>query len=214
MLLLAGVFLLASATPAVPDPGMARLQVVVDLESGVDLDAEDLREIGAGVRGIWRSHVDVVVASRGDLQAGADDELTLVITNRLLHDSDSSGLGWIEFVNGLPRSRITISMAAVKGLMRAGAWRGKPFEQWPPIASRFFVRRAIMRAAAHEVGHYLLRTRVHATSGLMRPTFTIDEIMDRRPQLVRLAPAEVARLRNMTPQTARRPDVRATEPDL
>ena len=161
-----------------------------------------MSEIAAGVKSIWRGHVDVVVTSRGDFSAGVDDTLTLVITNRTLRDSDSSGLGWIEFVNGEPQPAITISMAAVKSLLRAGSWRGKPFDQWPPLASRYFVRRAIVRAAAHEVGHYLLRTRMHAPSGLMRPTFTIDEIMDGRPQLVTLTPADVARLRSTVPQLA------------
>ena len=197
MLLLAGLLLLSSAAaPALVDPGVPRLRVIADVESGVDLAAEDVLDIAAGVRRIWRNHVDVVVTSRDDLRAGAGgDELTLVITNRILRDTDSSGLGWIEFVNGTPQSTITISMAAVKGLMRYGTWRGKPFEQLPPIAARYFVRRAIMRATAHEVGHYLLRSRMHAPSGLMRATFTIDEIMDGRPQLERIHPDDVARLR-------------------
>lgn len=210
MLMLAGFMLLAVATPVLPDPGVPRLQVVADLEAGVDLDTEDVREIAAGIRRIWRKHVDVVVTSRGDFSGGVSGELRLVMTNRMLRDSDSSGLGWIEFVNGRPQSTITISVAAVRALMRSGSWRGKPFEQLPQIAGRHFVRRAIMRAAAHEVGHYVLRTRVHARSGLMRPTFTIDEIMDGRSQLERLEPADIARLHDTAPQLAGHTDERET----
>lgn len=200
MLLLAGLFLLASAAvPAAVDPGIPRLQVIIDIESGVELAADDVREIAAGVRRIWRNHADVVVTSRDDLRSGAGgDGLTLVITNRILRDTDSSGLGWIEFVNGTPQTTITISMAAVRGLIKYGAWRGRPFDQLPPIAARYFMRRAIMRATAHEVGHYLLKSRDHAPSGLMRARFTIDEIMDGRPQLERIDPADADRLQYLS----------------
>jgi hypothetical protein len=39
------------------------------------------------------------------------------------------------------------------------------------------VARALGRAAAHELGHYLLASREHARRGLMRARFNADELV-------------------------------------
>lgn len=57
------------------------------------------------------------------------------------------------------------------------------------------VGRALGRVLAHELGHALLATRSHQTTGLMRPSFTGDELLAETPALYGLSAAEVARLR-------------------
>ena len=54
--------------------------------------------------------------------------------------------------------------------------------------------RTLSRSAAHEIGHYLLRSGAHAPRGLMRERMTVEEIMDDAPALYRLLPGEIASL--------------------
>ena len=103
-------------------------------------------------------------------------------------------LGWIEFLDGRPRNTITVSIAAARTLMNHGKWLGRPIDTLPPALRQRFVTRALSRSAAHEIGHYLLRSSTHAARGLMRERMTIDEIMDDAPALNRLLPDEIASL--------------------
>jgi hypothetical protein len=196
----------AAAAPSLPQNSRPRLQVVAHIEQGVVVDRADLAEIAASVRQTWRPYVDVSVTAADDPRRPvAGDELQLEITSRMLRDDHGLGLGWIEFVNGEPRSTITVSVSAVARLARDGRWRGKPIAAWPPIMARVFLRRALARAVAHEVGHYLLRSRTHAPAGLMQAKLTIDDIME-RGRGDRLDPAAVARLRETVRMFARTAD--------
>jgi len=56
------------------------------------------------------------------------------------------------------------------------------------------VGRALGRVLAHELGHALMATRGHQPSGLMRSSFTGNEMLARTRDSYGLSPAEVARL--------------------
>jgi hypothetical protein len=202
MLAVIGLLLAVAVPPA--SPTQPRLHVQMHVDEGVSLDVTDLRIIAADVQRIWAPVLDVVVSLPNDLrQPGAVDVIRLVLTRRTLDSGDSTGLGWTEFVDGEPRNEITVSVTAASRLMIAGSWRGAPFSALPGRASRLFIQRALARAAAHEIGHYLLRSRTHEKRGLMRPVFTVDELMDRRKLLDRIEPASADRLRQAFPQRAR-----------
>jgi hypothetical protein len=204
--------LLAVAVPvaAMPAADAARsvvrpaLEIRMQIEGNAPLETTDLKAIAADIRRIWAPLLDVVVtlptdASRG----GAVDSIPLVITRRTLDAAESSGLGWIAFVDSEPQPQITVSVAIAERMLQTGTWRGVSFATKPPFLSRLFLRRALACAAAHEIGHYLLRTRAHARHGLMRPVFTIDEIMDGRSSLTRLDPVSRQSL-DLSPQIASR----------
>lgn len=197
MLASIGVLLAAAAVTLPPstDVTRPRLQIQIQVEKGVDLDASDVRAIASGIRAIWSPMLDVVVSLPGTPAPGAVDWVRLVITNDMLATRENTGLGWIGFVDGEPQPSITVSFAAAKRLAESGAWRGVAFSHLPPRASHLFFQRALAAASAHEVGHYLLRSRDHARKGLMRAVFTVDEIMDTRASLNRLDPEAAVRLR-------------------
>ncbi len=74
-------------------------------------------------------------------------------------------LGWVRFdrVAG-PESVIHLSIANAENLLeRSGAMRDKPM-LWHDV----LIARAMGRALAHELGHYLLQSPEHAPQGLMR----------------------------------------------
>jgi hypothetical protein len=65
----------------------------------------------------------------------------------------------------------------------------------PPALADTFVARALGRALAHEIGHYLLGTREHTSHGLMRPRFAPNDLLeDVNESLYGLASREQAAL--------------------
>jgi hypothetical protein len=62
----------------------------------------------------------------------------------------------------------------------AGAARRQafPLAALPETLPDLFLARALGRALAHEIGHYLLPTRGHTVRGLMRARFALHELME------------------------------------
>ena len=164
------------------------VRVLVQTEGTLAGDPRTLGEIVQGAREIWRPYADVTfdVTGRG---VGSPRTLRVVITDRVSTLSDGASLGWIEFVDGQPSNVITVSTSAAMSLMKASRWGGLP-----KTVQRTFLVRAMARAVAHELGHYLLATRDHARRGLMRGALTADDIMQPRPSSYRLDRAQVQRL--------------------
>lgn len=176
------------------------VHVSIEREPGVVLADADVRAIASDLEHIWRPAVDVV-ATVGSGPAGmlARDHVRLVLTTRTLPVSEAAGIGWIEFVDDRPQPVLTVSLAATSRLLRTGKWSGRPFSSLPARASALFTQRAVARAAAHELGHYLLRTKDHARRGLMRAVYTVDEIMSGSAKHNRLEAKLIASLEGDQP---------------
>jgi hypothetical protein len=150
------------------------------------------------VQTIWKPYVAIVFADSSDPSAeGYDDEIQLVVSGRPGSSvSGASSLGWITFVApGQPVSFMTVSVATASNLMAHSSWIGRRFEQLPLKLSQSFVTRAISWSAAHEIGHYVLRTSGHSRSGLMKGQLTAAEVMWNERGLVQLDPQDVEILR-------------------
>jgi hypothetical protein len=103
-------------------------------------------------------------------------------------------LGSIQFLDGQPQNTITVSVTGARTMMSRGKWMGRTIDTLPPSLRQRFMTRTLSRSAAHEIGHYLLRSGAHAPRGLMRERMTVEEIMDDAPALYRLLPGEIASL--------------------
>jgi hypothetical protein len=190
-LLLAGA---PAASAARPEP--VRLDVSIEVDRGVPLGPTELRNVAREIARIWAPVLRLHVSLPDDVQVPqAVDRVRLVITPRVLQGPAAGGMGWIEFEEGVPRPEMTVSLTAISTLMRTGTWRGQPLQRLPRSASTSFIQRALARAAAHEIGHYLLRSPFHTKAGLMRALFTVDDIMDDRSKSTRLEPGQVDALR-------------------
>jgi len=196
MLPVAGLLLAAAVSSPVPDAGRHRLQVDMTVGENVALGKGSLRAIAAEVQRIWAPALELRVSVGTSAVAGAVDTLRVQITNSTRDGGESTGLGWIVFDEGEPRREATVSLGAARRLLQGATWMGTPFAQLPVVASTRFLERALAQALAHEIGHYVFRSSAHEHRGLMRARFTADEIMDPRPEFVRLADTAVARLRN------------------
>ncbi len=188
--------MLATATAVPVDTVRPRLHLRLEVEPGVGLSSGDLDAIATGVRRIWAPVLEVAVSGPGDARVPiAVDTVRVVLTTRTLGNLSHTGLAWIRFVNGEPQPDIAVSVAAARQLGAQGSWHGRPFNTLPPRAFELFLQRALTRALAHEVGHYLLRSAGHAPRGLMRAVFSVDELMDTRASLDRLDQTSMEQLR-------------------
>jgi hypothetical protein len=171
---------LLTATVAQPPTPRPALVVVVDQETQVPLRDAQLRALDREVGHAWSAYANVMVRDgRRAVPTAADDVLTLVITDRL--SSSGDGVGWIQFVDGEPSHTIYVSEAMAARLVAEGQVGGRRIAYWPPKVRETFLVHAIALAVAHEVGHYLLRSKAHASSGLMRARFTVDDFMHGPP---------------------------------
>lgn len=183
--------LAAAAAPRMLPPNRPALVVYVEQETTEPLDAEALAAIDHEVGRLWRRYADVTVQMQADAAArAADDVLTLVVTDSASRSGD--GLGWIDFVDGRPTHTIYVSRLEASRLAAQARVDGRNIADWPRAMRRLFMVRAIAKAIAHEVGHYLLASRAHTATGLMRSRFTVSELMDPSDAKFRLEPAERA----------------------
>jgi len=200
--MLAAIGLMLAGAAAVPAAAAnsvrPTVQIEIDVEPDVAIELSDLQAAAADIRRIWAPVLDLGVT----IHAGASglwgvNAIPVVITNRTLDSRETTGLGWIGFADGEPQIPLTVSLTAIWRMAQKATWNGMRLERMPSMASRRFVQRALARAAAHEIGHYLLRSQAHARRGLMRPVFTAEQIMDAQPALDRLDPANMAKLRSI-----------------
>jgi hypothetical protein len=87
-------------------------------------------------------------------------------------------LGWIPFTPYGPAPSIRLSRANAEALIR----RTPDISGATMVGHEILIGRALGRALSHELGHYLLKSKIHTPHGLMRATWPSDELLsnDRR----------------------------------
>lgn len=100
--------------------------------------------------------------------------MDVTIDDRHAPVDQDDALGWIGFTSDGPDRLMHLSRTAAERLLRS-----TPGLNAATIAAHeAFLGRALGRVLAHELGHYLLRSKVHTSHGLMRAVWTSDEIFD------------------------------------
>ena len=114
----------------------------------------------------------------------------------------ASPMGWVNFVDDEPDGDIHISHAnADRFVLTVGGIDGSARRMTP--AERFLlVGRTLGRALAHEIGHYLLKSREHTTNGLMKGRRTVQEFINNERRGFEIDTAQraaiVRRIRELT----------------
>jgi hypothetical protein len=86
-------------------------------------------------------------------------------------------LGWIVFDDErAPQREIYVSHANAVALMEAARAVVGLASQMPVAQREILLARAMGRALAHEIGHYLLASKVHTPRGLLQATRTAAEL--------------------------------------
>jgi hypothetical protein len=179
-----------------PESGRPQLAVIVREHLAAALPPTTLARIARDVRSIWGAHIGVeLMAADRAVDFPADDTLDLVLTDRESSRS-GDGLGWIEFVNDEPSRTITVSVTTARRLADAARWQGRPISTWPPSLRETLTVRALALGIAHEIGHYLLRSKTHTPRGLMRDVMSAPDLI--RPLAARqlLTADDVIRLKS------------------
>ena len=90
---------------------------------------------------------------------------------------DKWPLGWIVFDNEHePQPEISLSYANAKSLMESARGVVGVISQMPASQREVLLARAMGRALAHELGHYLLASKVHTLRGLLKANRSASEL--------------------------------------
>jgi hypothetical protein len=118
-------------------------------------------------------------------------------------------LAWILFEADAPQQEIYVSYANAATFMANSELVVGRLDNKTIAERETLMGRAMGRALAHEVGHYLLRSKAHAGKGLMRAMFTAAELFTLPRHGVTLAVEEQRLLDARLRATAAVADVRA-----
>jgi hypothetical protein len=163
---------LASAAPSAP-VNRSMPPIVIDVSAVPEVSAALLATILAETDALYRS-AGVRFAWRRDASPHA--MLHVFISNETGPPRHgTTPLGWLEFEQDVPAHDVHVSYAnAVQFMSDAREVIGAVSEK--TIAERDgLLGRALGRALAHELGHYLLATKEHSPKGLLKGARTARE---------------------------------------
>ena len=90
---------------------------------------------------------------------------------------DSNALGWIGFTDAGPGRFIVLSVRRAMALLGGAQLGARRLSEMPGMVDRLLPR-ALGRALAHELGHFLLARREHSAAGVMRESFRPEDVAD------------------------------------
>jgi hypothetical protein len=202
-----------AAAPAAPAaPAAAIPPMVVYISAGAEVSVGLVSRICAEAEAIWRP-AGVIFSWRRTPRATAASTLaadrgpfvpdTLRLTIGAERGAARDGrlpLGWIVFdAATAPQQDIYLSHRNARELLENAAGVVGVAEQMPTAQRDTLLARAMGRALAHELGHYLLASKEHSARGLMKAILTAVELFGPDASPLRLEPAQrrtvAARLR-------------------
>jgi len=155
----------------------------------------DLSVLAAAVQEaarIWRPY-GIAVNTHSSVPAGRDSDVELLVGVDVDHDAIDS-LGEIRFANtGIPDSSVTLYYRPLLRLVD-GSTLGAIARQLPPAVHDRLMARALGRALAHEVGHFVLRSPHHSSRGLMRSRHSASMLTEPSAKPFTLTDIDRARL--------------------
>jgi hypothetical protein len=201
--------LAAAGAPSASSPEMPPMVVTVLPGPGLSprLVGAVLDEAAAiwrsgGVSFVWR-HVPRVgpVVPPNAPAASLPNTLRLTIGDNTGVSTDGHlPLGWIVFDDvAVPEQEIYLSFANARVMVDVARGVVGVVDQMPLAQRETLLARAMGRALAHELGHYLLASKIHTPRGLMKATLTAVELFAPDASAFRIEPAQrrlvAARLR-------------------
>ena len=195
----------AASSPAIPP-------MIVNVSAAPGMSPQLVSAVLAETDAIWRPSGVTFVWRRAPLAAvsyaGATAIAPYVPNTLRLTIGESRGigreghipLGWIVFNDGTgPEQEIYLSHANALAMMEEARSVVGLVGQMPQMQRETLLARAMGRALAHELGHYLLASKAHTQRGLMKPVMTAVELFMPDASVFRIDPAQrravAARLR-------------------
>jgi hypothetical protein len=161
------------------------------------LTADVRRTAIAEIAAIWSAHGVVVAADSGRLPSADAVLLQVVVEARppALGPPSGGPLASVTFdEDGMPVPVIRLYLASLGEMIARANIPGAGGDASPAVLRERAIGRAVGRVLAHELGHFLLRSRWHAKSGLMRPVHTAADLVGHERTRFALSPPEDARI--------------------
>jgi len=152
-------------------PAFAAL--VISISSTADVSPTLVDRAIDEATAIWRSAGVSLVRQRSASEPAAID--VVIGPDRGAAQTGNAPLGWIEFDDGQPQRRLYLSYANAIALLDSSGGITGAASRMPVLQRETYLGRAMGRALAHELGHYLLAMKTHTSSGLMKANFTAFE---------------------------------------
>jgi hypothetical protein len=173
-----------------------RLEIVFD---GPPLPPKVEASAMEEIVGIWaRYGVDVRMSAAGGVARDSDVRLSVRLADHAGLRTAPGTLGSIQFLDGEPQPAITLYQHAIDAIIADITVAGSHELQWPTAFREVIVGRVMGRALAHEIGHFLLRSRIHSGTGLMRAPHRTPDLVAGDRQHFGLSAGEQTRLASIT----------------
>ncbi len=173
--LVAAALLAASSLEEVPAAARQMPPLVVAVTADTDLPPKVVARILAEASEIWRPAGVTLEWHRG---GRLPRSLHVTIGHSAGRQTDDAlPLAWIVFDDDTaPEREIYVSYGNVLTLMEHSRGVVGHLESMPRGEFEMLLSRAMGRALAHEIGHYLLASKAHTASGLMQTRRTAAEL--------------------------------------
>jgi hypothetical protein len=166
------------ASPGVSAPPCA-IAIAVDVRAPLAWGDTEWHLFTREVERTWAAYgVSFCWMQGPDRCEGIEVRVRVLIANDLPSldtSATKSSLGRIRFVNGAPLGEIELSISAASQLSSQARLGDRPVGSWPGVVGASLLPRVLGRGLAHEIGHFVLRSREHASTGLMASGFTPEE---------------------------------------
>ena len=189
---------------ATAEPGAQPIHIVLQVVAAASTPRELLNTMIDSAAAIWAAYNVVVspVLSTAIPESREGEWITLVFRNEPANRIDGvarrgdRGLASLTFTGDAPGNVMYVSYETAASMIR-GAGIGKGVV----AVEERLVAQLLGRAVAHELGHFLLRSRNHARRGLMRSSFNPSDSTPGNPERFRLLPDQMHVLSLYNPAT-------------
>ncbi|MEP7307405.1 MAG: hypothetical protein ABJA98_17995 [Acidobacteriota bacterium] len=148
---------------------------------------------------VWAPYgVDVETLRPGDGGRHGAIRLAVKLADRPARQAAAKALGSIQFLGDAPEPAIVLYQDAIEGVVSTVKIFGRENREWPVALCHFILGRVLGRALAHEIGHFLLRSRQHSAAGLMRSDLAPADLVDPDRRPFALSVGDAARLMSVT----------------
>lgn len=185
-----GVMSGVTIAPGQPPEPPAAISVCLTLSHVVAVAARREAAVLEEVDAIWRpmgvavrpgrrsdNSCDRLIAVKSDLEAVPGDA------------SAETALGWVPFVEGRAHQLVYLRVGRARTMIYAVS----PGQR-PGAMTDLLVAKLLGRSLAHELGHVLLNSTDHVTTGLMRSLYRAQEVLRDPPDAYTLDAQQRARL--------------------
>jgi len=156
--------------------------IVVTISAPADVKSSLVDRVTAEADAIWRSAGLAITWERQPARASSRTLHVIFGNERGNATSSLQPLGWIRFDDDRPTPDMYLSYANAVSLLETSRDNIGLSHNMTILERDIYLSRALGRALAHELGHYLLASKAHTADGLMKANRTASEFFsaDRR----------------------------------